>query len=92
MPIPEQAIQNAMDAIHSGTRFDKYIENYGGPENKGALALAVRCKFIEEFSDEDILAYIAHIEAHISGMSSPQKDNHQTVLDALNAEKTTRGI
>ena len=93
MAVSEQDIQDGIDAINAGTRFDKYIADYSGPENKDELSLAIRCKVIESYPDADILAYIASTEARISGLADgPGKTRHQTILNALNAEKTKRVI
>lgn len=93
MAVSEQAIQDGVDAIHAGTRFTKYMEDYSGPEDKDELRVAIRCRIIEDYPDDDLLAYISSTEAHIAKLGpGAGRYRHQEVLNALNAEKTNRGI
>lgn len=93
MAVAEQSIQGGINAINSGQKFDNYIEECAGPEDKAELSLALRCRIIESYSDSDISDYVASVESHIAGLEEgPGKQRYQTILDSLNAEKTFRGI
>ena len=91
--VSEQSIQDGINAIVGGEKFDQYMNEYVGPEDKDELSLAIRCKIIENYPDNDIVGYAISIEAHISGMvDGPGKTRYQTILDALNAEKIKRNL
>jgi hypothetical protein len=93
MAVSEQSIQEGLDAIHSGIRLDKYMADYLGPENKDELSLALKCRIVQYYSDEDILAYMTSTQANISKLpDGPGKNRHLAILDALETEKINREI
>lgn len=93
MSISEQTILDAVSIIKQGTNINKYINEYNGPEDINDLSILIRCKLLEDYSDEDIVSYSTHLESKISQLEDGiGKQRYQTILNALNSEKIKRNI